>query len=181
MKKIHIQVEEDVWEHFLEYIRSKHDGKIKGLIWPELKNAILQYMKRESSGNSYVTKYGVTPSKALRIVDAIGSAIIEKFKTGKTVTISWVEEFIKLNVSPNPSIIEKYMRYFKEIYKFSTWENKYIKPWTFHRKDKEPLWKTEEEYLQWLQEHKISTTWIKRKERKENEEINEILNAEITD
>lgn len=184
MKKIHIQVDEDKWNEFVEFVRKKH-GKVKGILWSELEKAIDSYMRgspyKPDEGTSYIQKYGVTPSKALRIVDAIGDAVLEEFKRGKTVKMRWIEDFIRVNISPNPTVIEKYMRYFREIYLWSTWDNQYIMPWTFHRKNREPLWKSEDDYLEWLHKNGISDTWVRMKEKMEKEKINEILNAEIAE
>lgn len=179
LRKIHIYVNRRKWDEFLQFVRENR-GKVKGVLWEELDKALDCYMKGKSERREK-EDYGFRKSKTLRIVDAIGDAVVSLFKQGKTVSLHGVEEWIRLNVSPNRNTIRQYMEYFRSIYVWDTWDGKYIKPWTFHRKDREPLWKSEDEYLRWLKERGISTAAIEQREEKEKEEIEALLNAEIAE
>ena len=183
LKKIHIYVDRDSWDRFLEFVREKH-GKVKGVLWIELKKAIEEYMGTYAGSverDAMYLKYGIQKSKTLRIVDGIAMAVMDTFKEGKTVSFQWVEEWIRLNISPIPGTVAKYANFFKQIYVWDTWDNKYIKPWTFRRKDGKPMWKSEDDYLKWLHDHGISSTWIQSKMEEERKEIENLLNAEAAD
>ena len=181
LKKIHLYVDAKSWDEFLQFVKDRR-GKTRGVVWDELKNAIEIYMKKgtkKSYSSNTQSGNNVFKSKTLRIVDATASAVVDMFSKGKTVSIQWIEEWIRLNVSPNPKIVSKYIGFFRHIYVWDMWENKFIKPWTFRRKDGTPRWESETKYLEWMRENGISSVWVESHENKEKQKIEEIFNAKI--
>ena len=184
LKRIHIYVDANSWDEFVQFVQNKH-GKTRGVLWYELKNAIDTYLKVQGGSktvhNNIYSNYGITKSKTLRIVDAMGQAVMDMFKNGKTVSVQWIEEWLRLNISPATKTVSKYSDFFRKVYVWDMWENKYIKPWTFRRKDGKPLWRSEDEYLQWLKSNGISSVWVESKVKEEKEKIEELFEAEATD
>ena len=183
-RKIHIQVDEEKWQTFLLYVYKKH-GKVKGKIWEELSKAIDLYMgksKRYDNPISQVIRNPkVRPSTTLKIIDTLASVVFEKFRQGKMVSLGYLRDWIKLNVSPKPKDVDKYMDYFKEVYTWDVYhvDDGYIKPWTFRRKDRAPLWTTKEEYLSWLEERGRYAPWVQALEEKEIEEAKKLLELSV--
>jgi len=183
-RKIHIQVDEEKWQTFLLYVYKKH-GKVKGKIWEELSKAIDLYMgksKRYDNPISQVIRNPkVRPSTTLKIIDTLASVVFEKFRQGKMVSLGYLRDWIKLNVSPKPKDVDKYMDYFKEVYTWDVYhvDDGYIKPWTFRRKDRAPSWTTKEEYLSWLEERGRYAPWVQALEEKEIEEAKKLLELSV--
>ena len=181
-KRVKIYVEEKVWDEFMKFIR-EHRGKVKGEVWPVLKEAIIEYMGGEpqSGFDPFPLKYDIKPTKTVRIVNAIGESVIDMFQEGKSVNMAWIRNWLKKHITLEEKTINKYLNYFREVYLWDVYPEGYIKPWTFRKVDEEPRWKSEAEYLNYLADKgKIEPTKLsKEKVKDEEEEIEELFNAEM--